>query len=157
VPEQRPGALGAAYEFGRDISADVVLFADHAVTGHVVPGAVVRRRRDDDQIFEHKLEPVGDFVVELGGEVVATGGFMLHYNMPFADLYMEVREDHRRRGLAGFLLQEVKKECYLAGRVPAARCDVRNPASRAALRKAGLCECGFMLTGTLGPPASQEG
>jgi GNAT superfamily N-acetyltransferase len=141
------------YEFARDISADVVLFADHAVTEHAIPGAVVRRRREDDEVFEHKGQPVGDHVVELGGEVVATGGFMLQYNMPFADLYMEVREDHRRRGIASFLLKEMKKECYLTGRVPAARCDFRNVASRATLRKAGLRECGFMLTGTLEPPA----
>ena len=37
-------------------------------------------------------------VAALHGEVVGTGGFLLHYNPPFADLYMEVREDARRRG-----------------------------------------------------------
>ncbi|MPZ20228.1 MAG: N-acetyltransferase [Luteitalea sp.] len=138
------------YEFARDITAEVLLFADHAVTEHVIPGALCRRRREDDQIFSHKVEPVGDFLVVVGSEVVATGGFMLHYNMPFADLYMEVREDCRRRGFAAFLLQEVKKECYMAGRVPAARCGLLNVASRSALRKAGLRECGFMLTGIVG-------
>ena len=50
---------------------------------------------------------------------------------------------------AAFLLQEVKKECHLAGRVRAARTSVDNIGSRAALRKAGLRECGFMLTGAL--------
>lgn len=153
--QSNDGALSALlYEFAHDISADIVLFADHAGTDHVIAGAVCRRRREDDQIFAHRVEPVGDFVVDVGGEVVATGGFMLHYNMPFADLYMEVREDCRRRGFAAFLLQELKRECYMAGRVPAARCDLRNVASRAALRKAGLRECGFMLTGTLGPLVS---
>jgi GNAT superfamily N-acetyltransferase len=98
-------------------------------------------------VFEHRIEPVGDYVVELNGEVVATGGFSLHYNRPFADLYMEVREDRRGRGIGSFLVQELKKECYLAGRVPAARCDLRNAASRATLIKAGLRVCGFMLTG----------
>jgi RimJ/RimL family protein N-acetyltransferase len=79
--------------------------------------------------------------------VIATGGFLLHYNKPFADLFMEVHPDHRGRGAATYLLQELKKECYLAGRVPAARCSIRNAASRAALLKAGMRECGFMLTG----------
>jgi len=119
------------------------------VTGHVIPGAVFRARRDGDQVFAHKVEP-GGYVVASTGEVVATGGFMLHYNMPFADLHMEVREDRRRRGFGGFLLQELKKECYLAGRVPAARCELRNEASRATLTKAGLRVCGFMLTGNVG-------
>lgn len=145
-----PGLAGMLYEFTSDISADVILFADHTVTHHEIGDATVRRRRNHDRIFEHRSQQVGDFVVEVVGEAVASGGFLTHYNVPFADLYMEVREDYRSRGLASFLLQEVKRECYLAGRVPAARCDVPNVASAAALRKAGLRECGFMLTGKLG-------
>ncbi len=145
-----PGLSAMLHAFASEISADVILFADHAVTEHAMPSATVRRRREDDRIFEHKSQPVGDYVVEVSGEIVATGGFMTQYNAPFADLYMEVREDCRRRGLASFLLQEVKRECYLAGRVPAARCDIPNVASAAALRKAGLRECGFMLKGKLG-------
>lgn len=135
------------FEFSTSVSADVVLFEDSVWTEHVISGAVFRPRRDDDQVFEHKVEPVGDYVIELAGEVLATGGFLLHYNKPFADLYMEVREDCRGKGIASFLLQEIKRECYLAGRVPAARCDLRNVASRATLIKAGLRTCGFMLTG----------
>jgi GNAT superfamily N-acetyltransferase len=137
------------YEFSPSVSADVVLFEDHAVTEHVVPGALVRPRRADDKIFEHQAEPLGNYVVEMNGDVVATGGFLLHYNKPFADLYMEVREDCRRRGIASYLLQEIKRECYLAGRVPAARTSVRNLASRASLMKAGLRVCGFMLLGKI--------
>lgn len=137
------------FEFAHDISADVVLFEDHTVTSHHVPGAVVRRRREDDRVFEHEVEPVGDYVVEQDGEVIATGGFTLHYNPPFADLYMEVRKDRRRRGIASFLLQELKRDCYLTGRVPAARCGLRNVGSRGALINAGLRVCGFMLTGRL--------
>ena len=138
------------YEFCPSVSADVVLFEDHAVTRLSVPGAIVRRRRPADEIFGHTAEPVGDYVVDFKGELVASGGFLLHYNPPFADLYMEVREDCRRRGIGSFLLQEVKRECYLAGRVPAARCSLRNIASRAALTRAGLRPCGFMLTGRVG-------
>lgn len=143
------GLSALLFEFAKEISADVVLFEDHAVTRHVIPGAVVRRRQKRDRIFEHTTEPLGDYVLALEDEIVATGGFLLHYNPPFADLYMEVREDCRRRGFASFLLQEVKRECYLAGRVPAARCDVRNTASRGALTRAGLRACGFMLTGVV--------
>jgi GNAT superfamily N-acetyltransferase len=60
---------------------------------------------------------------------------------------MEVREDCRRRGIGSFLLQQVKRECYLAGRIPAARTSIRNFASRACLSRAGLRVSGFMLTG----------
>ncbi|MGH7494564.1 MAG: GNAT family N-acetyltransferase [bacterium] len=135
------------YEFSQNIIADVVLFEDYVVTQHRIPGVAFRRRKEDDSIFEHKVEPVGEFVLKLEGEVVATGGFMLHYNMPFADLYMEVREDRRKQGLGSFILQELKRECYLSGRVPAARCNIQNMASRAALIKAGLKVAGFMLKG----------
>src|SRR5208283_2525474 len=135
------------FEFTRNISSDVVLFEEYSVTDLAVPGVLVRRRQDGDEIFPHSIEPVGEYVAELNGEIVATGGFMLHYNPPFTDLYMEVREDCRRRGIGSFLLQEVKRECYLAGRVPAARTSIRNLASKACLSRAGLRVCGFMLTG----------
>jgi GNAT superfamily N-acetyltransferase len=134
------------FEFSSKVTADVMLFADNVVTHHQFPG-VVRPRRDDDLIFEHKTVPVGDYVLYVGGNVIASGGFLLHYNKPFADLHMEVREDCRGKGAGTFLLQEVKKACYAAGRVPAARCNLSNKASRATLLKAGLCQSGFMLAG----------
>lgn len=139
------------FRFARNISADTVLFEDHSVTDLAIPGAVVRRKRDSDATFNHAVEPVGEYVVELNGEIIATGGFMLHYNHPFADLYMEVREDRRRSGIASFLLQEVKRECYLAGRVPAARTGIHNLGSQGALTKAGLRPCGYMLAGEVRP------
>jgi GNAT superfamily N-acetyltransferase len=137
------------YQFTRDIASDVVLFDDHQVTRHEIAGAVVRLRRDGDRIFEHAVEPIGGYVLEIGAEIVASGGFMLHYNVPFADLFMEVRSDSRRRGFGSFLIQEVKQACYVAGRVPAARCRLRNMASRATLLKAGMRVCGSMLIGTV--------
>jgi GNAT superfamily N-acetyltransferase len=135
------------HERSSNISADVILFEDHVVTEHVVPGAIIRPKQRKDRPFDHTMEPVGDHVALFEGEVVATGGFLCHYNPPFADLYMEVREDRRKRGIGSFLLQEVKKACYLAGRVPAARCDAQNGASRATLLKAGMRESGSMLRG----------
>lgn len=144
------------YEFSRNIRSDTLLFEDHAVTGYIIPDALVRPRRSDDQVFEHECEPVGDYVLQWRGEIVATGGFLLHYNFPFADLYMEVRPDSRHRGCGTFILQEVKKACYRAGRVPAARCNIGNKASRATLTKAGLRVCGFMLTGDVIPYSARE-
>jgi hypothetical protein len=51
-----------------------------------------------------------------------------------------------------FILQEVKKACYLAGRVPAARTGLDNVASGATLQKAGLRVSGFMLFGFVRVP-----
>ena len=89
----------------------------------------------------------GDYVLILGGQIVATGGFLLHYNKPFADLYMEVEQNYRRKGAGSFLIQEIIKQSYVQGRVPAARCNISNIASRATLTKAGMRTCGFMLVG----------
>jgi|SRR5579863_3344726 len=136
-------------DFAHGIHADVVLFADDHVTDLAVPGAAARVRRENDRIFSHAAEPVGSHVIELNGEVVATGGFLTHYNPPFADLYMEVHPEFRRRGIGSFLVQELKRECYLAGHVPAARTSVENTASRATLARAGMRACGLMLAGEI--------
>ena len=137
------------YEFSRNIYADVILFQDHIATGYEMPGLIFRRRKPDDEVAGIKTEDLGDYVIEMDGKQIASGGFLLHYNFPFADLYMEVTESHRRKGVGAFLIQELKKECYLSGRVPAARCSLQNPASRATMLKAGMEICGYMLTGNV--------
>jgi GNAT superfamily N-acetyltransferase len=137
------------YEFSQNINSDVVLFKDAMVTEYFMPNVIFREKKENDAIFKHKFEPPGEYIFELNNEIVATGGFLLHYNMPFADLYMEVREDYRRRGIGSFLIQELKKACYLKGRVPAARTGIQNMASRATLIKAGLSVAGFMLAGNI--------
>lgn len=136
-------------EFARDLSSDVILFADACETELPERGAVVRSRLPEEVIFPHMLEPVGEFVVEIERRVVATGGFLTHYNPPFADLFLEVHPEFRGRGLGGYLLQELKRRCYSAGRTPAARCGITNQASRGSLAKAGMRPCGYMLLGRL--------
>jgi len=135
------------YAFAQNIHSPVILFKDNVVTGYRLPGVVFRAKEEGDRMFDHKQEPEGDFVLLWDGEIVGSGGFLLHYNIPFADLYMEVREEYRGKGLGSFLIQEVKRECYLAGRVPAARCNMENVASKATLLKAGLAIAGYMLMG----------
>jgi GNAT superfamily N-acetyltransferase len=137
------------YETSHNIKTDVVLFKDQRLTEYKIPGIIFRNREESDSIFTHAFEPVGDYVLMKDEEVVASGGFMLHYNKPFADLYMEVKENYRGIGFGSFLIQELKRECYLSGRVPAARCNIQNGASKASLLKAGLAVCGYMLTGEI--------
>jgi GNAT superfamily N-acetyltransferase len=132
-----------------EVTSDTILFAAGDSNGLQSADGVFRRRRRSDRIFEHQVEPVGDFVIEAAGAVVATGGFLLHYNPPFADLYMEARADARRRGYGSFLIQELITECYLAGRVPAARTSIDNLASQRTLLKGGLRECGRVLRGQI--------
>jgi len=137
------------YECAMKISSDVILFEDGPATGLDIAGATFREWHDGDNVFKHNSEPEGSHVLEVNGEVIATGGFLLHYNKPFADLYMEVREDQRRKGYGSFLIQEIRKACYQAGRIPAARCNISNKASRATLLKGGLKIAGYMLSGDI--------
>lgn len=137
------------YEFSAGVQSQIVLFEDHTATAYTRPGVQFRLRKETDTLFEHRVVPVGTHVLELNEEIIATGGFLLHYNPPFADLHMEVKEPFRKQGYGTLLIQELKKACYQSGRVPAARCNMDNKASGATLQKAGLKVCGFMLEGTV--------
>ena len=137
--------------FGREPSSELLLFDDAGPTAHAMPGVRFRPlpEAEHSQVFAHAHEPVGEWALERGGEVVATGGFALHYNPPFADIYMEVSGRHRRQGLGRFLVQELKRVCYEAGRVPAARCREANVGSHATLLAAGMRKCGRIVRATL--------
>jgi hypothetical protein len=141
--------LCVTMEFAENLFADTILFEDHFSNSQEIPGFIFRQKRDDDVIFKHQVEPEGEWVLERNGDIVATGGFMLHYNKPFADVYMEVMPEWRQRGLGAYFVQEVKKACYLAGRIPAARCGMNNQASRYTLLKAGMTIAGYMITGSI--------
>ncbi|MFD2523626.1 GNAT family N-acetyltransferase [Emticicia soli] len=137
------------YEYATGIRADAILFEEDQTTCLAVPEVNFRSKEDYESTFGKKVEDGSNYVLELGGEVVASGDFLLHYNKPFADLYMEVSEAHRQKGLGSFLIQELKKVCYQAGRVPAARCSIQNKASKATLLKGGLRVAGCMLIGEI--------
>jgi len=132
-----------------NITVEIVLFEDALTTNLVCADGVFRPIIPEDagSVFEHFREPVGDWVIEVDGTIVATGGFMCHYNPPYGDIYMEVAESARRRGFGSYLVQELKRVCYETGKKPASRCDPANLASRATLQKAGLLPCGHRLVG----------
>ncbi len=134
-----------------DIKSETILFRDSATTALEMPGITFRRVEESerDTIFSHKLEGVGDWLLEAGGAIVATGGIYLHYNLPYGDISMEVDELYWRRGYGSYLVQELKRTCYRMGRIPAARCNVTNTASRATLEKAGFLPCARILRGVV--------
>jgi len=139
------------FDFATDITSDRVVFQDALTTSLSIPGALFRETAEADRpkIFEHKVEGVGEWLIEHDGAIVATGGIATHYNPPYGDLYMEVDEPFRRRGYGSYLIQELKRVCYEMGLVPAARCNATNAGSRATLQKAGLFPCARMLSGSI--------
>ncbi len=148
-------AYGAAtlllFDCAVDLASERILFADAFTTNHAVPGVALRPVTDADRasIFPHTREPVGEWGLEVGGEVVATGGLMFHYNPPYGDIYMEVAEPYQRRGYASYLVQELKRLCYEKGCIPVARCHRDNLASRLTLQRAGMRPCACIARGRI--------
>lgn len=138
-----PLMLGLLYDCCTDITVENVLFADEVDTQLTCPGGTFRRRTPEDE------GPEGEWVIALDGEVAAAGGVLYHYNPPYGDIYMEVAQDHRGRGFGSYLVQELKRVCRASGRVPGARCDPGNEASRRTLEKAGMLPCGRRLQGVV--------
>jgi GNAT superfamily N-acetyltransferase len=154
------------FESATDLASETILFEDAITTNHPAPGARLHRLTDAERrdVFTHTSEPVGDWGLVSKGRVVATGGVLYHYNPPFGDLYMEVASDCQRRGFGTYLVQELKRVCRDAGRVPAARCHLGNHASRRTLERAGMRSCACIVRGRLtrvadgpdAPPAARS-
>jgi GNAT superfamily N-acetyltransferase len=144
------------YDFVGKIEVGHILFEDYQRTNHSVDGVTFRRTlpEDKNRIFEHKVEPVGDWLLEFSGQIVATGGIGYHYNPPYGDIFMEVHPDFRRRGFGSFLVQELKAVCRREDKVPVARTVPRNVASRRTLERAGFAPRARLLWGNLAPNSS---
>jgi GNAT superfamily N-acetyltransferase len=138
----------------RDWASEWILFSDQLSTSlPAPPGVLFRSLSETEQagVFEHQVEPVGDWGLELEGQIVATGGVLFHYNPPYGDIFMEVAEPFRRRGFGSYLVQELKRVCYETSHLPGARCLRANLGSRGALQRAGMLPCGRILEGSLAP------
>ena len=125
--------------WARNIVSENIVFEDKLATGYGVDDVVLRRREAPDH----------DWVIEIEGTIAAKGGILYHYNRPYGDIYMEVAEPFRRRGIGTYIVQELKRICYELGSIPCARCNPDNIASRRTLQKAGFVPCAHILAGTL--------
>jgi GNAT superfamily N-acetyltransferase len=145
-----PLLLMMLYDCASEIRTEKVLFADTFTSSLAAPSRGLFRAAMEAELAEQKgrgADVSSPWVVECSGEIVAEGGFLTHYNPPYGDVFLEVREQARQRGFGSYLVQEVKRICYEAGRLPAARCSPENVASRRTLEKAGLLPCGRILVG----------
>jgi GNAT superfamily N-acetyltransferase len=140
------------FDCATTIERHAVVFRDGFTTNLTVPGATFRKTAEAEKghIFPHSTEPIGDWLIEADGQIAATGGILFHYNIPYGDIYMEVAEPFRRRGYGSYVVQELKRTAYEMGKIPAARCNATNAASRATLQKAGMLPCARVLVGAIG-------
>ncbi len=140
------------FDRAEDLTSDTILFDDRLRTHlTLAPGALFRQIHESDQdiVFTHTVEPVGEWGIEVDGRIVATGGLLYHYNPPYGDIFMEVAEPFRRRGFASYLIQELKRICYERGNVPGARTGQDNIGSRASLQRAGMMACARIVRGRI--------
>lgn len=137
------------YTFARDVATESILFEDKITTSHSPAGAVFRgaTSAEEPDVPADRLKWLG--IVEVEGQAAAKGGVLFHYNKPYGDIWMETAEPFRRRGLGSYVVQELKRICYQGGKVPAARCNPQNVASRLTLQKAGFVPCGQILHGSV--------
>ena len=142
--------------FCPSVAAEAILYEDKVTTSIRIPGARVRPVTADDaaEIAARRLDGGAKWLLQLDGDIAGTGGILYHYNRPYGDVFMEIAEPFRRRGLGAFLVQELKRICYEGGSVPAARCNVNNAASRSTLQKAGFSPCGNIVTGKMAEAVS---
>lgn len=147
-----PIMLGMLREFGSDIIVENFLFAEGRETQLTCPAnGLFRRLKTEGELplFNHRAEPLGDWLIEAQGKIVGTGGYLTHYNPPYADLYMEVEESQRKKGFGSYLIQELKRICQADGYKAAARCGFENVASRKTLERGGMKVCGEVLVGAV--------
>jgi RimJ/RimL family protein N-acetyltransferase len=133
------------YRYCKNINAEAILFEDHYSTSFFSHDVIFSRKL----IEQSSTSDMGGFMLEQDGEVVATGGLMLNYNFPYADIYMEVKEDFRQKGYGTLIVQELKRVAYEANRIPSARCNINNQVSKSTLTKAGFRNCGFLVKGEI--------
>lgn len=137
--------LTMLYDYADEIAVENILFEDTLTTRLPCDGGLFRLSKPGDGKEEN------EWVLEVEGCVVGSGGVLFHYNPPYGDVYMEIAEDNRRKGYGSYLVQELKRVCYEGGHRPAARCNPDNIASRLTLQRAGFTVCGRMLAGKLRP------
>jgi GNAT superfamily N-acetyltransferase len=139
-----------ALSYGGDLGSEKILFQDATSSALAANGAVLQRvtAERDIQTAVEQRRGGGEWLLEVDGTVAGKGGILFHYNRPFGDIYMEVSEPFRRRGLGSYFVQELKRECRELGSVPSARCNSTNVASRRTLQRAGFVPVAHILTGT---------
>jgi GNAT superfamily N-acetyltransferase len=139
------------HTYAREIESEKIVFHDGLTTSLLAEGAMLSRVTSDEetrmQIEQRQGGP--EWKLELAGQVVGQGGILFHYNRPYGDIYMEVAEPFRRRGLGSYFVQELKRAAYVLSAIPCARCSPTNIASRQTLQRAGFVPFAHMLTGVI--------
>jgi GNAT superfamily N-acetyltransferase len=154
VQSNEPLPTVMLHAYAREVVSESIVFRDEWTTALAVSGATLRCAATDEDTKRSIDERQGgpEWQLEFEEVVAGKGGILFHYNRPYGDIYMEIDESFRRRGLGAYLVQELKRLAYELGAVPCARCNPTNIASRRTLQKAGFVPYAHLLVGVIGPP-----
>ena len=141
------------HTYGRDIASEKIVFHDKLTTALPPNGAILRRVTSDEEVRRclEQRQGGGEWIIGVDGTSAGKGGILFHYNRPYGDIYMEVDEPFRRRGLGSYLVQELKREGYELGAIPCARCSPMNVASRRTLLRSGFLPFAHILNASIVP------
>jgi GNAT superfamily N-acetyltransferase len=144
-------ATAMLHTYAKEILAESIVFRDRETTSLSGNGAVLYPLTppEETQLCIEQRGGGGEWRLDVHGVAAGKGGILFHYNRPYGDIYMEIAEPYRRRGLGSYLVQELKRVAYELGAVPAARCNPGNIPSRRTLQKAGFEPYASILTGSL--------
>jgi hypothetical protein len=139
------------HTYAKGIETEAIVFHDKLKTALSSHGATLRCTTPAADIKRSIDQRQGgpEWILEVDGQEAGKGGVLFHYNRPYGDVYMEVNEPFRRRGLGSYLVQELKRAAYELGAVPAARCNPTNIASRRTLQKSGFVPFAHILLGVV--------
>jgi GNAT superfamily N-acetyltransferase len=142
------------HTYARDVCSENIVFRDGITTALPPNGAILEQVTSDEetQVAIAQRQGGTEWRLQVGGDTVATGGILFHYNEPYGDIYMDVDERFRRRGYGAFLVQELKRLAYGLGSIPGARCSTGNVPSRMTLQKAGFVPCAHILNACIPTP-----
>ncbi len=126
------------------------LFEDSTAPAPSAPAGVVLRRR-----VETDSGPDGEWVACVDSKVIGAGGYLTHYNPPYVDLFIEVTEAWRGRGVGSYLVGALREVARADAFVPAARCAAANRASARTLERGGMRRCGEIIAGEVVPRLDQ--
>ena len=139
------------HTYARDIWSEKIVFRDQLTTSLSWRGAVLQQLTSAEETQRSIDERQGgpEWALQVDGQPAGKGGVLFHYNRPYGDVYMEIDERFRGRGLGAYLVQELKRLAYQLGSVPAARCSPDNVPSRKTLQKAGFVPYAHILNGSI--------
>ena len=139
------------YTYGCELVSESIVFRDELTTSLPSQGAALKRvtsEAESMRCFEVRRGH-SEWQIELEATAIGNGGLTFHYNHPYCDVYMEIVEASRRRGLGAYFVQELKRIAYEFGGIPTARCSPKNIASRRTLQKAGFVPFAHIVDGKI--------